>query len=92
MVSNTFVVALGVGTVFFGLICIVVIIKLMSALIQLLEKNSPDSVKRGSVAVLAAPAAVKNGISKRDAAIIMAVMQRELTGNIESISIEKAEK
>ncbi len=38
---NTFVIAMGVGTVFFGLICIIILSSLMSAICTKLGKREP---------------------------------------------------
>ena len=44
--SNTLVVGLGIGTVFLGLICIVFICYIMSALCKLFEKKPKADVKK----------------------------------------------
>ena len=41
--SNLFVVLMGVGTVFIGLICIILLVWLMGRICGALEKNSPAS-------------------------------------------------
>ena len=41
MVSNAFVVAMGLGTVFVGLICIVFMINIMSKVVGFFEKRHP---------------------------------------------------
>ena len=40
-VNNGFVVAMGIGTVFVGLICIILLIKLMSMVTALFTANAP---------------------------------------------------
>lgn len=64
MVSNWFVVAMGVGTVFVGLICIIFISMLMSFLCRGLVKNKSENkaVAKAPVAStpVAAPAEIKN--------------------------------
>ncbi len=45
-ISNTLVVGLGMGTVFVGLICIVFICYIMSALCKLFEKKEKSEVKK----------------------------------------------
>lgn len=52
---NTFVVVMGIGTVFFGLICIIILSSLMSAVCTRLGKKSP-AVPAAAPAVPAAPA------------------------------------
>ncbi len=39
--SNTFVVLMGICTVFVGLICIIIVCTIMSALVRAFEKNKP---------------------------------------------------
>ena len=52
---NTFVVAMGIGTVFFGLICIIILSCLMSAICTKLGKKNAV-VPAAAAAVPAAPA------------------------------------
>lgn len=63
---NTFVVAMGIGTVFFGLICIIILSCLMSAVCTKLGKKEP-AAPAAAPAVPAAPAA--NAIPNRQAMI-----------------------
>lgn len=53
---NTFVVVMGIGTVFFGLICIIILSSLMSAVCTRLGKKSPAAPAAAPAAVPAAPA------------------------------------
>ncbi|MBQ7301369.1 MAG: OadG family protein [Clostridia bacterium] len=53
-VNNGFVVAMGIGTVFVGLICIILLIKLMSMVTALFTANAPA---QAAPAAPAAPAA-----------------------------------
>ena len=64
---NTFVVAMGIGTVFFGLICIIILSSLMSAVCNRLGKKEPAAPAAAPAAVPAAPAA--NVIPNRQALI-----------------------
>ncbi len=64
---NTFVVAMGIGTVFFGLICIIVLSTLMSAVCNRLGKKQAAAVPAAPVP--AAPAAPVNVIPNRQAFI-----------------------
>ena len=52
---NTFVVAMGIGTVFFGLICIIILSSLMSAICTKLGKKNA-AAPAAAPAVPAAPA------------------------------------
>ena len=63
---NTFVVAMGIGTVFFGLICIIILSCLMSAVCTKLGKKEP-AAPAAAPAGPAAPAA--NAIPNRQAMI-----------------------
>ena len=54
-VNNGFVVAMGIGTVFVGLICIILLIKLMSMVTALFTANAPA---QSAPAAPAAPAPV----------------------------------
>ena len=58
--SNLFVLCLGLGTVFFGLICIIFICKIMSAVLAGLSKKPEAQPAAPTVAAPAAPAAIPN--------------------------------
>ncbi len=64
MISNWFVVAMGLGTVFVGLICIIFISMLMSFICRGLVKNKPEekAAPKAPVAKVsaAAPAEIAN--------------------------------
>ncbi len=45
MISNFFVVVMGLGTVFVGLICIVFLILIMGRVVALIEKLKPKKAK-----------------------------------------------
>ena len=59
-VNNGFVVAMGIGTVFVGLICIILLIKLMSMVTALFTANAPA---QSAPAAPAAPAPVAAPVS-----------------------------
>ncbi len=63
---NTFVVLMGLGTVFFGLICIILLTTAMSAVCRRMEKKAPAAP---AAAVPAAPAAQDAAIPNRQAMI-----------------------
>lgn len=65
-VPNLFVVAMGVGTVFVGLICIVIICKIMSALCGAKKKNTEEVAN-------SAVAPVQNQVIENRQEIIAAV-------------------
>ena len=56
-VNNGFVVAMGIGTVFVGLICIILLIKLMSMVTALFTTNAPAQAAPTAPAAAPAPAA-----------------------------------
>lgn len=53
--SNWFVVVMGIGTVFFGLICIVVLSYLMSAICRKTEKSTESAASVAPVATESIP-------------------------------------
>ena len=55
--SGAFVVAMGMGTVFIGLICIILLVKLMSLIINGVAKNEADKPAAPAVPVASAQAA-----------------------------------
>ena len=56
-VNNGFVVAMGIGTVFVGLICIILLIKLLSMVTALFTANAPAQAAPTAPAAAPAPAA-----------------------------------
>ena len=65
MISNWFVVAMGIGTVFVGLICIIFISMLMSFLCRGLVKNKPEEKVAPKAPVATAPAAAPAEIANK---------------------------
>jgi len=53
--SNAFVCIMGIGTVFFGLICLVFITMIVSAVCKMIGKPQNDVVKAPSVPAIGAP-------------------------------------
>ena len=90
-ISNLFVVLMGLGTVFFGLICIIILSSLMSAVCKLLEKKPAASRETSSAPaeVTAAPAAVPVAAPDRQAMIaaISAAIAEDLGTDISGIRI-----
>lgn len=86
-ISNTFVVAMGISVVFIGLICIIVLCKIMSAVCQLAEKkNQPEIVATPAASV--APA-VSQPIENRQEIIaaVSAALAEELGTDVSAIRI-----
>lgn len=87
-ISNTFVVLMGLGTVFFGLICIIVLSTIMSAVCRLLTKKKPAAPAEEAPAVAyAAPAAVPVADRKAMIAAISAAIAEDLGTDISGIRI-----
>lgn len=58
--SNTFVVLMGIGTVFFGLICLILLSSAMSAVCRRMEKKVPAAPAAASAVPAAQDAAIPN--------------------------------
>ncbi len=87
-ISNTFVVALGVGVVFVGLICIVLLCKIVSAVCRLSEKKeSPacEAVSTNSATVATTAQPIEN--RQEIIAAVSAVIAEELGTDISAIRI-----
>ena len=71
-VNNGFVVAMGIGTVFVGLVCIILLIKLMSMVTALFTANTPaPAAPKAPAAAPTAPAA--SAVIENRAEIVAAV-------------------
>ena len=83
MPSNLFIVGLGIGTVFFGLICIIALCYVMSALCR--NRTAPVADRAAADAV---PAAVES-IPNRQAMIaaVSAAVAEELGADLSAIRI-----
>ena len=92
MPSNLFVVLMGLGTVFFGLICIILLSTIMSKVCQLLDKKKPAAAPAGDApaAAPAAPAAGSAVMHDRQAMIaaISAAIAEDLGTDISGIRIK----
>ena len=89
--SSAFVCLLGMGTVFFGLVCIVVLCYVMSALCKMFGKEEAEAPKAAPVA----PAAVNNAKVENKQEIIAAVacaIAEELGTDVEGIRIKSFRK
>lgn len=87
-ISNTFVVVLGVSVVFIGLICIVLLCKIVSAVCRLSEKK--ETVTSEAVATNSAPVAASvQPIENRQEIIaaVSAAIAEELGTDISAIRI-----
>ena len=83
--SNTFVILMGLGTVFFGLVCIILLCYVMSFVVQKLAK--PEAPTPASMPVATAPA--KTSIANRQEfiAAVSAAIAEDLGTDISAIRI-----
>ena len=79
--SNLFVCLMGIGTVFFGLICIILLVTLMSFVCRKTEQKT-------TLAPVSAPAGVpKDGIGTEIIAAVSAAIAEEMGTDISAIRI-----
>ncbi len=83
-ISNLFVVCMGVGTVFFGLICIVILCKIMSLFCGMSEKKANAEVAE-KPDVAAAPQPIQN--RQEIIAAVSAALAEELGTDVSAIRI-----
>lgn len=92
-IPSWFVVVMGIGIVFIGLICIVVLCVFMSKIVRLLEKNTAPAA---APAAAPAPAAVQTAepIANRQelVAAISAALAEELGTDVSAIRILSLKK
>jgi len=89
--SSAFVCLLGIGTVFFGLVCIVVLCYIMSAVCNMFGKEGTEAPKATPVA----PATVSKAKVENKQEIIAAVacaIAEELGTDVEGIRIKSFKK
>ena len=87
---NWFVICMGVGTVFIGLICIVILCKIMSFFCNLGNKKPEQKETVSAPAAVAAPVAIQN--RQEIIAAISAVAAEELGTDISAIRIHSFKK
>ena len=92
--SSAFVCLLGIGTVFFGLICIVALCYLMSALCKVFEKNQPETPKSAPVAAVAPKHADTAKVENKQEVIaaVACAIAEELGTDVEGIRIKSFRK
>lgn len=83
--SNTFVCLMGIGTVFVGLICIIIVCKIVSGIIRLSEK----APAKKTAEVAPSPAAVSEEIPDRQRLIaaVSAAIAEELGTDVSALRI-----
>jgi sodium pump decarboxylase gamma subunit len=93
--SKLFVVLFGIGVVFFGLICIIILTMIMGKIMVAAEKKSPAPaavVKSGAPAAPAAKAAAPAGIAPEIIAVITAVLSDEPGISAHGVNITSIKK
>lgn len=91
IVSSVFVVLLGVGTVFVGLICLIILCKIIGAIFGGVKEKSAESAKP----VVAPPAATAPAVIENKQEIIAAVsaaIAEELGTDVSAIKITSFKK
>jgi sodium pump decarboxylase gamma subunit len=86
-ISGVFVLVMGLGTVFVGLICIIIICKIMSALVRLFQKDSP---KESPKAAGRAPERIPN--RQELIAAVSAAIAEDLGTSVSNIRIHSFKK
>ena len=88
-ISNTFVVVLGVGVVFIGLICIIILCKILSAVCMLASKKEETKAPANTTAPVVAAAVAAQPIQNRQEIIaaVSAVLAEELGTDVSAIRI-----
>lgn len=87
--SNTFVVCMGIGVVFFGLLCIVILTSIMGAICNAGSKKQKEAIKP----IVSTPA-VSEAIPNRQEVIaaVSAAIAEELGTDISAIRIHSFKK
>ncbi len=83
--SNAFVVAMGLGTVFVGLICIIILCKIIGAVCMAAEKKNNTAVQNTVVPQVAASVQIEN--RQEIVAAVSAAVAEELGTDISAIRI-----
>lgn len=92
--SMALVVGMGLGIVFFGLICIIILCYLMSAVIRALKGNGDAKASEVKSAPVAAAAPAQTPIENRQELIaaVSAVIAEELGTDVSAIRIKSIKK
>lgn len=86
--SILFVILMGIGVVFFGLVCIIILCTLMSKIVCALEKNAPADEAPAAKAVPAPQAETLSPEKRREIiAAVSAVCAEELGTDVSAIRI-----
>jgi len=85
--SNLFVCLMGMGTVFFGLIAIIVLVSIMSGIVRKTDKVMKAPEGTNSVAAPAPAASDKGGITPELVAAVSAAIAEETGKDLSAIRI-----
>ena len=89
--SNTlYVTLMGIGIVFFGLVCIVVLCTLMSAIFKAFSKGEKQEVKQSANVVTEANAKIEN--KQEFVAAVSAAIAEEMVADVSAIRIKSIKK
>lgn len=91
-IPSWFVVVMGMGIVFIGLICIVVLCTIMSKIVRGFEKNPAPAAPAAAQAPAAAPAAEPIANRQELVAAISAALAEELGKDVSAIRIISLKK
>ena len=87
-ISNLFVVLMGLGTVFFGLICIIILVTITGKIVTKLQKPEAPKAVAAPAPVAAAPVQNKSEII----AAVAAAIAEELGTDVSGIRIHSFKK
>ena len=85
MISDVLVVVIGVGTVFVGLVALVLICSILSAVCKALFKDKPESQSKSAPAVATKNAAIEN--KQEILAGVCAVIAEELGTDVNNLKV-----
>ncbi len=91
--NSAFVIAMGMGTVFIGLICIILLCKIASAVVRLSERQPAQKAITPAAAVSAAPAvsaakpALQGEERRKVLAAVCAVLAEEMGVEVEALKV-----
>lgn len=93
-VSGGFVVLMGMGTVFVGLVCIVVLIKIMGAILGKTGNAAPEKPAPAAASAAPAAAVVPAGIPNRPefVAAVSAAIAEDLGTDVSKIQIHSIKR
>ena len=91
MPSNVFVVLMGMGTVFFGLIAIIILVMITGKIVTKLQK--PEAAKPAPAPVAAVPVAAAPVVNKAEIiAAVSAAIAEELGTDVSGIRVHSFKK